>query len=662
MLSRIQRRHNEGIYRRKIEMKKSKNKVKKKKKTTRSHNVSKRLFSPTKDKGSSISVCLIVKNEERFLEKCLKSVKDIADEIIIIDTGSQDNTVAIAKKYTEKVFFHLWNDNYGEARNHYFDYAKGDWIFHIDADEELVKEDIPVLLKAVKDSDTDLVLIPIVSHLEKGQSEGLHNGERLFRNNGIIRYEGRIHERLVGYKNAKISPVHLIHYGYDLKDDDLSERKNQRRIRLLNMDIQDNPDNPLPYHYLSCCYLYRDLFDETLKAGIKAIELAEKNNNEDPIFLSTRYNVAMAYYELKDFKSAETIALSAITLDKRHLDSYYLLTAIYFDLSKWLDVIKYGKDYLNLCTQFKNNPEKFGTMVANSFGSLWKIQILMGVACNETGDTMQSKELFRSALQITSNRFNALKIIGTYHYNKALFSRSKEYLEKAFDLNKDDSSVNDMLEKIRSGKHSINNSALANDNDGFTKNGDESGLKEIPLSLSHQLSLYIEKHLPDKAMEIIRRHPEQVKVTGAILCQVAVLYLEKGIINEAIKCYLSAVEMNNNLFEAWSSLGEIMLAINKIEDSRVFFEKALSIRNNDITTILNLCDIAAINADIIKMVDYLNLLLKITGLPTNKMLNSLDDLQKVLEEIGSAFSNNIKYQNHIAAISDRISIFKSQST
>ena len=82
-----------------------------------------------------ISVCLIVKDEERFLENCLKSIKDIAHEIIIIDTGSRDNTVNIARKYTEKIYFHPWKDSYSEARNHYFEYATGDWIFQIDANE-----------------------------------------------------------------------------------------------------------------------------------------------------------------------------------------------------------------------------------------------------------------------------------------------------------------------------------------------------------------------------------------------------------------------------------------------------------------------------------------------------------------------------------------------
>jgi cellulose synthase/poly-beta-1,6-N-acetylglucosamine synthase-like glycosyltransferase len=84
-----------------------------------------------------ISVCMIVKNEEKSLDNCLKSIKDIADEIIIVDTGSTDRTVEAAKRYTDKIYFHPWEDSFSKARNQVLAYAACDWIFQIDADEVL---------------------------------------------------------------------------------------------------------------------------------------------------------------------------------------------------------------------------------------------------------------------------------------------------------------------------------------------------------------------------------------------------------------------------------------------------------------------------------------------------------------------------------------------
>jgi glycosyltransferase involved in cell wall biosynthesis len=112
---------------------------KKKKASNKKHNeqlVNKKVKRP------KISLCMIVKNEERYLDNCLKSVKDVVDEIVIVDTGSEDRTVEIAKNYTDKVYFHPWKNSFSEARNHYLKYAAGDWIFQIDADEELVREDV----------------------------------------------------------------------------------------------------------------------------------------------------------------------------------------------------------------------------------------------------------------------------------------------------------------------------------------------------------------------------------------------------------------------------------------------------------------------------------------------------------------------------------------
>jgi glycosyltransferase involved in cell wall biosynthesis len=615
--------------------------------------------SQIKNNSPSISVCMIVKDEERFLDKCLQSVKDAADEIIIIDTGSQDSSIDIAKKYTDKVYSHPWKDSYSEARNHYLDYAKGDWILQIDADEELAKEDIPTLLNAIKNPQIDVIMIPIVSHLDRGQNESLHNLERLFRNNGRIHYEGRIHERLVGYKNLRIYPVRLIHHGYDLNDQVLSEKKNQRRISLLKQDIEEFPGNPLPYHYLSCCYLYCSLFHETLKVSLKALELAEKRNDRNSVYLWTRYNAAMAYYKLKDFKNAEAMALSAIAIDKRHLDSYYLLTAVYFEQSKWTEVIKYGNGYLDLSRQIKNKPEDFGTLVANSFNSSWKILTLMGIAYHETNDLMDSCKSFQSALSNVSNPFNALKTIGMYYYNKTLFTQAQEFLKRAFDVDREDMTVKDLLEKIDFRGETDNRPMTAKNKEQLVEKVNNPDTKD-PLVLDSLISLYMSECMPDKAMDIIQNHTEKLSVTGSILCKIAVLYIEKGQVESAIKCYTTAIEKDPGLFEAWASVGEIMLGMNKLEDSRIFFERALSLKNNDIGVIINLCEITSKEGDIFSLIKYCDLLLKIFKLPHNRTLSNLNDLKVILDDLSSAVNANKHHQNQILSIENRISQIQDQ--
>ena len=89
----------------------------------------------------TISLCMIVKNEEEVLARCLNSVKDLVDEINIVDTGSDDRTVEIAKEYTDRVFFFEWTGRFTDARNESFKHATQDYILYLDADDVILEED-----------------------------------------------------------------------------------------------------------------------------------------------------------------------------------------------------------------------------------------------------------------------------------------------------------------------------------------------------------------------------------------------------------------------------------------------------------------------------------------------------------------------------------------
>src|SRR5690625_6404854 len=87
----------------------------------------------------TVSLCMIVKDEEQVLERCLKSVYDLVEEINVVDTGSTDKTIEIAKKYTDRVFHFKWTGKFKDARNKSFNYATKEYIFYIDADDVLLE-------------------------------------------------------------------------------------------------------------------------------------------------------------------------------------------------------------------------------------------------------------------------------------------------------------------------------------------------------------------------------------------------------------------------------------------------------------------------------------------------------------------------------------------
>ena len=92
-------------------------------------------------KAVKLSLCMIVKNEKAFLERCLKSVQGLVDEIIVVDTGSRDKTKEIALRFGAKVYDFNWCDDFSLARNEWLKYATGDWILVLDADEMIAQED-----------------------------------------------------------------------------------------------------------------------------------------------------------------------------------------------------------------------------------------------------------------------------------------------------------------------------------------------------------------------------------------------------------------------------------------------------------------------------------------------------------------------------------------
>lgn len=163
-----------------------------------------------KSQRQRISACMIVKNEEELLPNCLNSIKKVVDEIIIVDTGSIDNTVTIAKEFGAKVYHHSWNDSFSEARNHCLQYASGDWIFQIDADEELEQADIMKLKEAISNAKYNAIAVAIHSAIQ----DNYHTfyNIRIFRR-GKGFYQGIIHEQLTVEGDRLSAAIRLYHYG-----------------------------------------------------------------------------------------------------------------------------------------------------------------------------------------------------------------------------------------------------------------------------------------------------------------------------------------------------------------------------------------------------------------------------------------------------------------
>ena len=156
----------------------------------------------------SVSLCMIVKNEEDVLERCLESAAGLADEIIIVDTGSTDRTQEIAARFTDQIFDFPWTDDFAAARNESFSHASMDYCLWLDADDVLLEADRAAFLtlKETLDPAVSVVMAPYHTGFDdSGRVTFSYYRERLIKNRAGMRWEGAVHEA--------VAPAGQILYG-----------------------------------------------------------------------------------------------------------------------------------------------------------------------------------------------------------------------------------------------------------------------------------------------------------------------------------------------------------------------------------------------------------------------------------------------------------------
>lgn len=147
----------------------------------------------------TISLCMIVKNEERVLGRCLESVQEIADEIIIVDTGSEDRTKEIAEKYHARVFEQEWQDDFSRARNYSFSHAEMDYCMWLDADDIITKSEALKLKRWKEETDesSDVIMLRYVAGFDEKRNPTLvYYRERIVKRDKDFQWQGRVHEAI----------------------------------------------------------------------------------------------------------------------------------------------------------------------------------------------------------------------------------------------------------------------------------------------------------------------------------------------------------------------------------------------------------------------------------------------------------------------------------
>ncbi len=247
-----------------------------------------------------ISVCIIAKDEEKNIEKCLRAIHRHPFEIVVVDTGSADRTKEIASRYADKLLDFEWTNDFSAARNFSIDAASNDWILVIDCDEFIEKLDFQKMQKLMSQyphAIGQLTRENICCDKDHNTIHFTDLVERLF-NRKLYHYEGTIHEQVVRRDNTPAYgfqvPLSILHTGYSGTKEEITA-KSDRNISMLQAALSQDPSDPYLYYQLGESYMLRNDYESAYEYYDKGFYLDVDESLEYIQRMIISYGYSMIY-------------------------------------------------------------------------------------------------------------------------------------------------------------------------------------------------------------------------------------------------------------------------------------------------------------------------------------------------------------------------------
>ncbi len=309
----------------------------------------------------SLSICMMVKDEEKNLGRCLDSIKPLLAkpdvELIIVDTGSSDGTVNIASQYTSKVFFHRWANDFSAMRNTTISYAKGKFVFILDADEVLLEPDrLYGILMDKKSQSSGVFTLKIKSYTSMTGDFSVISQERVFRNDGYFRYKGEVHNQAVYKGETYDTDIYIDHYGYLFQDKELKEKKFLRTGNLLKESISKHPNEP--YYRFQMSRTYRSHGDrkEALDEIREAYRLIAGKTDR---MMERRYiygTYADTAFVNREYEETLRVCDEGLSVSNDYLDLYFLKAYTFVRLGNKTRAVEVFTQYIDLAGRYNELP------------------------------------------------------------------------------------------------------------------------------------------------------------------------------------------------------------------------------------------------------------------------------------------------------------------
>jgi len=280
----------------------------------------------------TLSVCMIVKNEADLLGRCLRSIQSVADQIVVVDTGSQDRTVEVAKSFGAAIIEVQWRSDFSWARNISLDHATSAWVLWLDADDVVPAQSLP-LIADLKKSRPDCVFGLIVRNQRPNDTGTEFVQARMFPNRPQIRFERRVHEQMMpsalrcGLRMEKRNVV-IEHHGY--AEPETLKRKARRNIDLMLEEYDKERPDPVTAVEIADSFQLIDELGEAEKWYRTVLAVPNVATASPAIASQAHTGLGNLYNRQERFDPAIGHLKEAVALTPWRTDAFYAM-AVAFD-------------------------------------------------------------------------------------------------------------------------------------------------------------------------------------------------------------------------------------------------------------------------------------------------------------------------------------------
>jgi glycosyltransferase involved in cell wall biosynthesis len=407
--------------------------------------------------NTDLSVCIIAKNEENMIRDCIQSVRSCADEIIVLDTGSDDKTVEIAKELGAKTFFFPWQNDFALARNESIKHATKSNILIIDADERLANPELlkPTIERSVHDTGGWLIEVRSEAIRPDGSKDVyLSNLLRMFKKHPDVKFTGIIHEQVIesliaaGYK-IENTELKFIHLGYS-HDSESMKKKNLRNLELLDHAIKTKPNHGYEMYHRAKTYLALGDLTSAERDIQNCLGILNSNSATYPQALNFGGVIA---YQQKNIKLAVERARESLSIVPNQGFANFILGESYTAVSDF----RSAYDAYRKMKEFENNTDFFARIIGDY--NLPKEQLFFRLGRSLLGlkKYAEAEKYFDQGLKINQKDVGNLVGLANCAFAKRDVTQARELLEKANSMNPGRPEIEKFLSQVVSlnGFHKV---------------------------------------------------------------------------------------------------------------------------------------------------------------------------------------------------------------